>query len=580
VAEAVVHQPIYKPGYAKSHALVVGIDAYTKAGPLSFAVNDARGVAQALLSLGFPSENIQILFDGDATRDAIMSAYLQYADPTLVGPDDRLLVFFAGHGHTLSGRRDTGFLIPVNGEPSDLSTLIRWDELTRNGDLIAAKHVLFLMDACYGGLAVNRKPAPPGSMRLLEDMMQRYSRQVLASGKPDEPVADGGGVRPGHSLFTAHLLNGLEGAAASPEGVLTGQGIMAYVYEKVGTDQLSQQTPHYGSIDGDGDFIFQPQLMADSVSPKDEGIMVQVPSTDAVIRLAPADAPAEVLKTLLANPADRIRLEDFINAQLRSVIAGLGTDTFATQVPTAEGEMERRIAAYEEVIRPLQTSVLLLAKWAEPSQLGLLEHIFARLAEAERPTTGLVRWIALHWYPVLNLMYVAGISALSAKRFDALRACMLVRVQANTHRVSGRAPLVEVVGGAAVDMEDQFKRFPGLEKRYTPRSDYLFNSIQSVIEDQLFLGRRYAEVFNTFEVMLALTYADARGMDDGRVWGPVGRFAWQRRGEASYSDVVEEFSAHGQAAAALKAGFFGGKPERFKELNTGYADTISQFNFF
>ena len=77
-------------------------------------------------------------------------------------------------------------------------------------------------------------------MRLLKDMMQRYSRQVLASGKPDETVADGDGIRPGHSLFTAHLLNGLEGTSriSHLRGVLTAQGLMAYVYEKVGTDPL------------------------------------------------------------------------------------------------------------------------------------------------------------------------------------------------------------------------------------------------------------------------------------------------------------------------------------------------------
>jgi len=293
---------------------------------------------------------------------------------------------------------------------------------------------------------------------------------------------------------------------------------MAYVYDKVGTDPYSKQTPHYGSFDGDGDFIFRPQVMADADSKTDLAIMVQVPSTEVAVRPLSADAPTEVLKTLLPSPTDRIRLEDFVNAQLRSVIAALNSDTFSQAAPHVEGEFERRIAAYEEVIRPLQDTVLLLAKWGEPNQLGLLEHIFARLAEADRPTTGLVRWIALHWYPVLNLMYVAGISALSARRFDALRASMLVRVQASTHRVDGRrVELARVVGGAGVDIGEEFKRIPGYERRYTLRSDYLFNSLQAVVENHLFLGRRYNEVFNAFEVVLALTYADGRGTEDGRV---------------------------------------------------------------
>jgi uncharacterized caspase-like protein len=98
-----------------------------------------------------------------------------------IAPDDRILFFFAGHGHTVPGRHETGFLIPQDGDPEELSSLIRWDEFTRDADLIPAKHMLFLVDACYGGLAVHRKAVAAGSKRFLSDLMQRYARQVLAA---------------------------------------------------------------------------------------------------------------------------------------------------------------------------------------------------------------------------------------------------------------------------------------------------------------------------------------------------------------------------------------------------------------
>lgn len=78
--------------------------------------------------------------------------------------------------------------------------------------------MLFLMDACYGGLALKRSIIPPGSMRFLKDMLQRYTRQVLTAGKPDEPVSDSGGARAGHSIFKSYLLDGLEGAAIPTGG--------------------------------------------------------------------------------------------------------------------------------------------------------------------------------------------------------------------------------------------------------------------------------------------------------------------------------------------------------------------------
>ena len=94
------------------------------------------------------------------------------------------------------------------------------------------------MDACYGGLALSRKSIPPGSMRFLKDMLQRYSRQVLTAGKADEMVLDSGGPRPGHSIFTAHILDAFEGVVSLPSGVITANSIMAHAYEKVGTIQI------------------------------------------------------------------------------------------------------------------------------------------------------------------------------------------------------------------------------------------------------------------------------------------------------------------------------------------------------
>jgi uncharacterized caspase-like protein len=176
---------MYSTNYGKSHALVIGINDYRHVGPLGYAVNDAEALAELLkTSLGFESENVTVLLDAEATRANILQAFLRLA---VYGtePNDRVLVFFAGHGQTMtSNRGEVGFLVPSDGDPSDLSTLIRWDELTRSSDLIRAKHLLFLMDACYGGLAVTRSLAP-GAMRFLRDMMQRVSRQVLTAGKAD-----------------------------------------------------------------------------------------------------------------------------------------------------------------------------------------------------------------------------------------------------------------------------------------------------------------------------------------------------------------------------------------------------------
>ena len=152
----------YLPKYAASRALVIGINKYQSASPLLHASNDATAVAQLLTErFGFPKENVILLMDAGATRAAILQSFLSYANSGVVSADDRILIFYAGHGHTLPSRRgDTGFLVPVDGKTNDLASLIRWDELTRYADLIPAKHMLFLMDACYGGTRADPQEHP------------------------------------------------------------------------------------------------------------------------------------------------------------------------------------------------------------------------------------------------------------------------------------------------------------------------------------------------------------------------------------------------------------------------------------
>ncbi|MBP0622936.1 caspase family protein [Cupriavidus consociatus] len=145
---------LLKTHYTESRALIIGINAYKNAAPLSYACNDAAEMRDILVDeFGFPAANVTCLLDEEATRENILRAFFRFTKDD-IGLDDRIFVFFAGHGQTLTGSRgEIGFLVPHDAVLDDYSTFIRWDDLTRNAELIRAKHVLFVMDACYGGLA-------------------------------------------------------------------------------------------------------------------------------------------------------------------------------------------------------------------------------------------------------------------------------------------------------------------------------------------------------------------------------------------------------------------------------------------
>jgi len=124
-------------------------------------------------------------------------------------------------------------------------------------DAIPAKHLLFVMDSCYSGLALTRGGAGvQGTMNYLQEIAKREARQMFTAGGADEEVADNGPN--GHSVFTWTLLQGLDGRAdLNGDGVITGTELAAYVIPAVSS--LSRQTPVFGNLvgSGGGDFIFE-----------------------------------------------------------------------------------------------------------------------------------------------------------------------------------------------------------------------------------------------------------------------------------------------------------------------------------
>lgn len=241
--------------YANSWALVIGINAYQNAMRLNYAVADAHAVAAALPGLGFPRENIRVLVDADATKARIETVL--YRDFARIGPDDRLFVFFAGHGetHPIRGGEE-GYLLPVDADPRSLPlTAIAMDDVKRIGQRLRARHTFFAMDACFSGFALTRDAAVPKtpSDEYLEAAFREPAVQVLTAGRKGERSIEEGG----HGLFTRRLLDGLRGLAdADGRGLVTAAQLAAWLEPRVVRDSKGLMTPQYGRLDGEGQFVF------------------------------------------------------------------------------------------------------------------------------------------------------------------------------------------------------------------------------------------------------------------------------------------------------------------------------------
>jgi peptidoglycan/xylan/chitin deacetylase (PgdA/CDA1 family)/uncharacterized caspase-like protein len=240
-------------------AVVVGIDDYAHWPKLGHAVRDADSVRELLTTkLGFKASHVITLQNQAATRAAVLAAFNETLPKAGLKKTDNLFVFFAGHGatHKLSSGRDLGYIIPVDATVDDVATdAIPMTELQNISEALVARHVMFVMDACYSGLGLVRGGAPTGNGNFLRDNAHRIGRQMLTAGGADQMVADGGPG--GHSIFTWTLLQGLAGKAdLNGDNIITGTELAAYVAPAVAS--VSAQTPAFGSLPGSegGEFVF------------------------------------------------------------------------------------------------------------------------------------------------------------------------------------------------------------------------------------------------------------------------------------------------------------------------------------
>jgi hypothetical protein len=179
--------------------------------------------------------------------------------PESARSNDRVLIFYAGHGERRlvpdARLGSIGYLVPSDAVPDKWHTFIEWDAIMRAADYCSAKHMFYLLDACYSGIAASR--AVIKASRFSDDMLKARVRQVLTAGTAKQAVTDIGPK--GHSLFTSYVLEGLNGAAAMfDKSIISGSELMVYVRNRVAPAKDSKQTPAFSTLDTEpgGDFVF------------------------------------------------------------------------------------------------------------------------------------------------------------------------------------------------------------------------------------------------------------------------------------------------------------------------------------
>lgn len=242
---------------------VIGIDNYVNWPKLRNAVSDSMGIQKLFVEkLGFISPTPPLL-NSDATQKNLMSL-VQDQLHNVLEPDDTLLIFFAGHGHTRENKvcgktTETGYIIPFDAQIDHWSDYIKIESFLEDVSQLPARHILVVLDACRSGFALGNYVMSFRSRESYEkDMLNHVSRKVITSARRDEDALDSGPVE-GHSLFTGSLIDGINWGKADLDfnGLVTSSELGLFLQQWVGQTSESKQTPDFGPfhLDDRGEMV-------------------------------------------------------------------------------------------------------------------------------------------------------------------------------------------------------------------------------------------------------------------------------------------------------------------------------------
>jgi len=349
------------PLYHASHALIVGINKYPGLPAqfqLNFAVNDAKSVRDVLVqSYGFKAENVTLLTDKEATKEAITHALNQLASSKDVQQDDRVLIYFSCHGQTVPLPGDAGemgFLVPTDAKvdldnagdsAGYLDTCLPMSEVWDSLKLCPAKHILVIADACFSGLLASSRGLA-ASKDTIDVMLSRRARQVITAGSKGEPSTERADL--GHGVFTSKFLEELTARAKAVGQVFTVSDLFATLQVGVSNATNGKQSPQLGNFDTDGEFLFAPGGVyqpAAPIKPSDAGPATTQPDAAHVATLHIDVTPANATVSVNGKPLDpgshdfKMDLGDFANGSVNVHATADGYQAANQRVVVKRGQM-------------------------------------------------------------------------------------------------------------------------------------------------------------------------------------------------------------------------------------------------
>lgn len=246
--------PAVQSSFTGSHALLIGASNYHQWDSLPGVFPDLAAVHDQLAALGFEVEVLK-----DPTSEQLTTKMKALIARWGAEEQSRLIIYYAGHGHSMRQefQDEVGYLVPVDAPlpTADSSGFrakaISMHQLRAWAYEMQARHVLFILDACFAGTVFESfRQAPP----YIAGIFTKPVREFITSGGARETARD-------RSIFRRFLVKGLNGwADLDGDRFITGTELGLYLKKQVSNETQGGQNPQFGLLPEqrfrEGDFIF------------------------------------------------------------------------------------------------------------------------------------------------------------------------------------------------------------------------------------------------------------------------------------------------------------------------------------
>jgi len=267
-------------------------------------------------------------------------------------------MYFAGHGETETvAGIDYGYIVPYDGTTDSDSYISMEDIRDISARLGTARHQLFLLDSCFGGLVVTRAPVgiDPNMPGYLEEATKRKAIQVLTAGGKNQQVVDNGPN--GHSPFTSALLEAIEQGLADTwkDGFITFSELTTYVEARASN---KYQTPGPSTLPGhgQGQFLFR----APSASPADKQIAPTAATTKPTLRSSDSisTSPSRDTSSPLAGGANNLPTPPAARAIAPTASTVRQIRVFVSAASSQSGLINSDVASVQDSVHDVRESIL------------------------------------------------------------------------------------------------------------------------------------------------------------------------------------------------------------------------------